>query len=139
MSARSSGDLSLNNIPSKSSGYKQHLSLFSKTPVRCGEMEFNSLLLTQNMQLVMRYLAQSSTNPEERKNFNTALLTRNVFDIDKIELIGEKSITSRIVKIQMLTLGLINKKSIPDITEELNDVDETLNEIELAEELSIED
>jgi len=130
LSARSSGDLSLNNIPSKSSSFKYHTTLFSKTPVRCGEMEFTSLLLTQNMPLVMRYLAQTSTNPEERKNFNTALLTRNVFDIDKINLTGNKSITSRIVKTQMLTLGLINKKSVPEIEEELESVNEQLNELE---------
>jgi hypothetical protein len=93
-------------------------------------MEFNSLLLTQNIDLVMRYLAQTSTNPEERKNFNTALLTRNVFDIDKIELVGSKSITSRIVKTELLTIGLINKESIPEIEEKILDVDEKLDNLE---------
>jgi len=135
LSARSSGDLSLNNIPSKSNSFKYHTSLFSKTPVRCGEMEFTSLLLTQNMPLVMRYLAQTSTNPEERKNFNTALLTRNVFDIDKINLTGNKSITSRIVKTQMLTLGLINKQTIPEIVEDIKNVDNELDELEVNAEL----
>jgi len=135
LSARSSGDLSLNNIPSKSNSYKYHTSLFSKTPVRCGEMEFNSLLLTQNMPLVMRYLAQTSTNPEERKNFNTALLTKNVFDIDKINLIGSKSITSRIVKTQMLTLGLVNKQSVPEIVDEIENVDKELDKLEVDSEI----
>jgi len=135
LSARSSGDLSLNNIPSKSNSYKYHTSLFSKTPVRCGEMEFNSLLLTQNMPLVMRYLAQTSNNPEERKNFNTALLTKNVFDIDKIDLIGSKSITSRIVKTQMLTLGLVNKQTIPEIIEDVENVDKELDKLEVESEL----
>jgi len=99
------------------------------------EMEFNSLLLTQNMPLVMRYLAQTSTNPEERKNFNTALLTKNVFDIDKINLVGSKSITSRIVKTQMLTLGLVNKQSVPEIVEEMENVDKELDELEVNSEL----
>jgi len=99
------------------------------------EMEFNSLLLTQNMPLVMRYLAQTSTNPEERKNFNTALLTKNVFDIDKIELIGSKSITSRIVKTQMLTLGLVNKQTIPEIIEDVENVDKELDDLEVNSEL----
>ena len=98
-------------------------------------MEFNSLLLTQNMPLVMRYLAQTSTNPEERKNFNTALLTKNVFDIDKINLVGSKSITSRIVKTQMLTLGLVNKQSVPEIVEEMENVDKELDELEVNSEL----
>jgi len=138
LSARSSGDLSLNNIPSKSNSFKYHTALFSRTPVRCGEMEFNSLLLTQNMPLVMRYLAQTSTNPEERKNFNTALLTKNVFDVDKIDLVGSKSIVSRIVKTQMLTLGLVNKQSIPEIEEEIENVDSELDELEVNAELDVE-
>ena len=99
------------------------------------EMEFNSLLLTQNMPLVMRYLAQTSNNPEERKNFNTALLTKNVFDIDKIDLIGSKSITSRIVKTQMLTLGLVNKQTIPEIIEDVENVDKELDKLEVESEL----
>jgi len=42
MSSRSSGDLSINNIPSKSSSFKYHTSLFSRTPIRCGRFHFAS-------------------------------------------------------------------------------------------------
>jgi DNA-directed RNA polymerase beta subunit len=108
VSARSSGDININNIPSKSSSYKYHTALFSKTPVRLGEMEFTSLLLTQNIEDVTRYLAQTSNNPEERQNFNEALLTEDVFNIEKIERIGSKSITSQILKTEFQAIGIEN-------------------------------
>lgn len=106
-SARSNSELNLNNLPSKSSSYKNHNVSFSKTPVRLGEMEINSLLLTKNIDLVSRYLSQQSTNPEERENFNKTLLTTdNVFNIEKIDRIGKKSITSKIIQTYFTTLGL---------------------------------
>lgn len=114
-SARSAGDLSINNIPSKSNSFKYHTSIFSKTPVRCGEMEFGSLLLTQKIDLVMRYMAQTSTNPEERTHFSKELLISNPFNIEKINMVGSKSITSQITRMQLLTIGLINK---PELEEE---------------------
>lgn len=126
MSARSTGDLSLNNTPSKSNSFRYHTTMFSKTPVRCGEMEFMSLLLTKNIKLILRLFAQTSTNPEERKNFNTALLTRNVFNIEKIELLGNPSITSQIFKIQMLALGLENKRSLEDVVDNIEDYEDNL-------------
>jgi len=39
MSARSSGELSLNNTPSKSMSYRDHVSLFRQTPVRAGRLQ----------------------------------------------------------------------------------------------------
>jgi hypothetical protein len=112
LSARSSGELSLNNTPSKSSSFKNHTALFSTTPIRVGEMEFTSFLLTKDMNTVLRYLAQNSNNPEERRNFIKALLTHNnIFDIEKIEKIKDnktKSITGQIVKTQLMALGIEN-------------------------------
>ena len=125
MSARSTGELSLNNIPSKSKSFKYHTSLYSSTPIRCGEQEFMSLLLTQDMPLVARFLAQTSTNPEERKNFNTQLLTKDIFNLEKVELVGKKSVTSEIIRMQMLAIGLVNKRSdekVDDIIEQVEDV-----------------
>lgn len=90
------------------------------------EMEFMSLLLTKNIKLILRLFAQTSTNPEERKNFNTALLTRNVFNIEKIELLGNPSITSQIFKIQMLALGLENKRSLEDVVDNIEDYEDNL-------------
>lgn len=135
-SARSSGELSINNTPSKSNNYKFHTALTSKTPVRVGEMEFSSLLLTENPELVNRYLAQTSNNPEERNNFNKHLLTDDPFNIDKIERIGSQSITSQIVKTQFKTIGLENRleaEEQPDVTlEEVEEIykDELLNDEE---------
>jgi DNA-directed RNA polymerase beta subunit len=109
-SARSNSELNLNNLPSKSSSYKNHNSLFSKTPVRLGEQEVVSLLLTKDMEIVSRYLAQQSSNPEEREHFNTDLLTTNdVFNIERIERINKKSVTSKIVKTYFTVIGLENE------------------------------
>ena len=107
-SARASGELSINNIPSKSSSFKDHNALFSKTPVRMGEMEFVSLELMKDMDIIIKYLKQTSSNPGERAHFNEELLTRNIFDIDRIGLVGSPSITSQIIKTYFLSIGLEN-------------------------------
>lgn len=128
-SARASGDLNINNIPSKSNSFKYHNSLFSKTPVKIGEMEFVALLLTKSMDIITKYLKQTSSNPDERKNFNSELLTRNVFDIDRIELIGTPSVTSQIIKTYLLSMGLenIDNRAFTEIQKLIIDTENEVN------------
>jgi len=70
------------------------------------EMELTSLLLTKEMPEVARYLAQTSNSPEERRNFNSAILTRDPFNIGRVESLNVPSITSKIVKTELTALGI---------------------------------
>lgn len=111
LSVRSSAEVSLNtNVPAKSSSFKYHTSLYSSTPIRCGEMERNSLLLTKDPELVNRYLSQLSSNPEERKKLITTLLTVNPFEQPVVKQTNFVPVTAKVVKAQLGVLGLkVNK------------------------------
>ena len=90
---------------SKSKSSKQHKSLYSATPVRFGEMEWEDLIHIKAVEQVITVLMLLSSSPGARK-LNQQLLTGNPFNID-IKL--DESSTSRSVEIAMAylkTLGL---------------------------------
>jgi len=82
-------------------------------------MEFTSFLLTQDIDNVLRYIAQMSSNPEERQNFIEQLLTcKDPYNISKIDLIGSRSITSKIVETQLKAIGIENVENTDNNEEE---------------------
>ena len=80
---------------SKSKASKQHKILFSSTPVRFGEMEWEDLIHIQAVEQVIQVLMLLSSSPGARK-LNQQLLTSDPFNVD-IKL-DDKS-TSRSVEI----------------------------------------
>jgi len=105
-SARSSSYVNLKNIPSKSTRFKLHQSLYTKTPVRIGEMELTNLFLTNDIKNVIRLMSQYSINQEDRQEVIKHLLTDDIFNLEKIPQTGESSRTKMIFDIYMKTIGM---------------------------------
>jgi hypothetical protein len=140
-SIRSSGDVTINNVPAKNNNFKHHTALFSRTPVRVGEMEFTSLLTTNNIEPVMRYLSQNSSNPEERKNMINQIITaKDPFNIEKIEPLNKsQSITSQIVKTELAAISLENVQSKEDCNDTFMSSDDLMEAEEIFESLGCND
>jgi DNA-directed RNA polymerase beta subunit len=113
-SARSTSFLNLRGLPTKSKSFKEYKDLYSKTPIRIGNMEISNLSLTNNMDSIMDLLNSYSNNETNRKELIGQLLTGNPFDID-VELSEEESGTSKILKSLFTCLGL----TIEDVEENL--------------------
>jgi len=112
-SARSTSFLNLRGLPTKSKSFKEYKDLYSKTPIRIGNMEISNLSLTNDMDSIMDLLNSYSNNEANRKELITQLLTGNPFDIN-VELSEEESSTSKILKSLFTCLGL----TIEDTEEE---------------------
>jgi DNA-directed RNA polymerase beta subunit len=104
-SARSTSFLNLRGLPTKSKSFKEYKDLYSKTPIRIGNMEISNLSLTNSMESIMDLLNSYSNNETNRKELITQLLTGNPFDTD-IELSNDESSTSKILKSLFACLGL---------------------------------
>jgi DNA-directed RNA polymerase beta subunit len=104
-SARSTSFLNLRGLPTKSKSFKEYKDLYSKTPIRVGNMEISNLSLTNSMGSIMDLLNSYSNNEANRKELITQLLTGNPFDTN-IELSEEESSTSKILKSLFACLGL---------------------------------
>ena len=93
---------------SKSKSSKQHKTLYSSTPVRFGEMEWEDLIHIQAVEQVIQVLMLLSSSPGARK-LNQQLLTGDPFNID-IKLDADS--TSRAVEIVLAYLKTIGLKLI---------------------------
>lgn len=93
-SARSTGGTNLHNTPSKNKLFKNKESLFSKTPIRLGEMEINNLLLLDNVEELQRFIKTYSSNDKMRKE-SIISLAENGF----IKRIGTENEKSNIIKV----------------------------------------
>jgi hypothetical protein len=74
MSIRSSSNLNVKNLPSKSTLKKEGKLLYSNTPIRLGEMEVTNLMLARKPELVEKLLKTYATNEEARENMIRQLL-----------------------------------------------------------------
>lgn len=104
-SARSTSFLNLRGLPTKSKSYKEYKDLYSKTPIRIGNMEITNMSLINDMDSIINLLDSYANNELNRKELITQLLTGNPFDID-IELSKEESNSSKILRSLLLCLGL---------------------------------
>lgn len=112
-SARSTSFMNLRGLPAKSKNFKEHKDLYSKTPVRIGNMEISNLSLTNEMGSIMDMLNSYSNNETNRRELIMQLLTGNPFDTN-IDLSDVESGTSKILRSLFTCLGL----SIDDVEEE---------------------
>lgn len=111
-SARSSGTTNLKKTPTKSKNYKHHEELFSKTPIRLGEMETNNLQLLDEMDTLNRFNKIYSSNDDMRKKSMDTLLTDPNIIPEKIEDEADKKSNIRLVINQLL--HTINLKIIDE-------------------------
>jgi DNA-directed RNA polymerase beta subunit len=105
-SARSSSYLNLKNIPSKSTRFKENQQLYPKTPIKVGEMELTNLFISNDIKEVVRFMSTYSTNEADRHNLINALITQNIFNIDKVEKSDEDNRTKQILEVYLKNIGL---------------------------------
>jgi DNA-directed RNA polymerase beta subunit len=105
-SARSSSYLNLKGVPSKSTRYKHSQQMFSKTPIRLGEMELFNLLAAGDMEEALRLVSQYSSNEKDREALIEALLTENAFDIADVPLTGTKSSVRSVLETYLKSMGM---------------------------------
>jgi DNA-directed RNA polymerase beta subunit len=103
-SARSTDLMNLKGLPAKSKSFKEHKQLYSKTPVRVGNMEIPNLSLANDMDSIMDLLNSYSNNEENRRELAIALLTGNPFDVN-VELSEVESSTSKILNSLLTSIG----------------------------------
>ena len=85
-SARSTSHVNLRGLPSKSLKYKRNQILYSKTPIRFGEMEIGNLFLSNEPELLMRLLSSYSFSQESRFELVNYLLTHEIFESQEIPI-----------------------------------------------------
>jgi len=74
------------------------------------EMEVTNLMLCNNVKEVVRLLKLYSTDETSRKNLISSLLTKNIFNLKKVEC-QEGSNESKILDVFLFNLGLKLKNS----------------------------
>lgn len=112
LSTRSSGFTSIQQLPTKSRSFKEYKELYSKTPVRIGNMEMCNLSLTNQMDQVIKLLNSYANNVTNRKELIEQSIQGNPFDIN-YELSNTESNTSKIIKalLKCLSLEIVNIKT----------------------------
>lgn len=76
-SVRSVSYINTKGAPSKSLTYKRHQSLYSQTPVRIGEMETTNLCMTDQPDIVQRYLSGVASDELNRRTVAETLLIKD--------------------------------------------------------------
>jgi len=117
-SARGTSFDNLSSLPAKSKAYKENKELFSKTPIRLGNMEISNLGLTNHMDSVINLLNTYSNDMTNREELITELLTGSPFDT-KVELSVNQSNTSKILEALFYCLGLELEKSDEAVFDEI--------------------
>ena len=106
-SARSTSIVNIRNLPSKSLNYKKNQILYSKTPIRLGEMEVSNLLLCTYPEEIVKLLSMYSFSESNRYYLIEQLLTRNIFNIEEIEVKNlYDNYNRRILDVYLKSLGL---------------------------------
>jgi DNA-directed RNA polymerase beta subunit len=111
-SARSSSYMSQKNLPAKSTKFKEHQQLYPKTPIKIGEMENANIMIGNNMEIVNDFRSMYSTNEDYRHASFVDQLTKNVFNLEKIEHPGTSSMIKDIIDVYLsvISLKLVNKE-----------------------------
>jgi DNA-directed RNA polymerase beta subunit len=105
-SARSSSNLNLKGVPSKSTRFKQNQQLHSKTPIRFGEMETFNLMVSKDLSEVLRLTSQYSSNENDREKLIEALATRDIMDLESVELTGTPSNVRQVHSVLWQSMGI---------------------------------
>jgi len=88
-SVRSLGSTNQVGIPNKPGKQGNLMSPYSKSAIRNGEMESDNLFTRVNHEMVHRYIATHSTNPEMRERLNVMLLTEDPLELHDIPIRSE--------------------------------------------------
>ena len=108
-SARSLDQLSIKNLPVKSSLHKEYKAHYSSTPIKLGEMEIIGMDLANSadkggMLKVKRFTDAYANNEEDRMRMLEAMLTDNPYSFD-FESSGTRSENSKVIRAFLLCAG----------------------------------
>lgn len=112
LSARSSDNINMSGLPTRTGDKKSSKAKVSNTPIRIGEMETTNLGMVGSLGPVTDLLMSYANSPKARLNLILSQLTSNPFDI-KIKKIESKDSNNRkILKSYLNALGIkfINEK-----------------------------
>jgi len=105
-STRSTGYSNSKDLPSKSIANKHHRSIYQKTPVRVGEMEYSNLLMTQRPDLLAYMSMLYSTSVIGRRDTGQ-LYENNVLDLENIEMSDNaKNRAAEIATVYLKSIGI---------------------------------
>jgi len=104
-SARSTGMLNLKNIPTKTKTSKQDL--YSKTPIRLGEMENLNLLALNKPETLKKFMNIYSLNTENRiETIKQILKEPNIFHIENINHLKSGNNIKQIIEEMFESIGI---------------------------------
>ena len=109
-SFRSTSFINMKNVPSKSLVFKKHISLYSKTPIRIGEMELVNLLLTKKSDIQAKFNSFYANNEANRRSMTKSLLTEDPLDIEKFEPKSTENSSKVLLDVLFKTLALKLKR-----------------------------
>lgn len=112
---RSASTLNVKNLPAKSTLKKEKKLLFSKNPLRLGEMEVTNLMIAKSPETVEKLLKTYSTNEDLREKTINQLLNpgklpnghlRNALNMDlDVDLDSNRAISREILEKYLNVLG----------------------------------
>lgn len=117
-STRSTGYSNSKDLPSKSIANKHHRSIYQKTPVRVGEMEYSNLLMTQRPELLAYMSMLYSTSVMGRRDTGQ-LYENNVLELEDIKMSDHaKNRAAEIATVYLKSIGIGLEFEIEDGEEE---------------------
>lgn len=112
LSARSSDNVNMSGLPTRTGDKKNSKSKISNTPIRIGEMETTNLGMVGSLGPVTDLLMSYANSPKARLNLILSQLTSNPFDIKIKKIESKDSNNKKILKSYLNALGIkfINEK-----------------------------
>ena len=112
LSARSSDNLNMSGLPTRTGDKKNSKAKISNTPIRIGEMETTNLGMVGSLGPVTDLLMSYANSPTARMNLILSLLTSNPFEIEIKNTKSKDSNNKKILKSYLNALGIkfINDK-----------------------------
>lgn len=93
------------DTPCKSMGSKNNVELYSKTPIRFGEMEINNMALNKNMTEMRRMVMMYASSTKARRDTGV-LYTGNILDMKKIDITGARNKNADILAVYLKSIGV---------------------------------
>ena len=112
LSARSSDNVNMSGLPTRTGDKKSSKAKVSNTPIRIGEMETTNLGMVGSLGPVTDLLMSYANSPKARLNLILSQLTSNPFDIKIKKIESKDSNNKKILKSYLNALGIkfINEK-----------------------------
>lgn len=112
LSARSSDNINMSGLPTRTGDKKSSKAKVSNTPIRIGEMETTNLGMVGSLGPVTDLLMSYANSPKARLNLILSQLTSNPFDIKIKKIESKDSNNKKILKSYLNALGIkfINEK-----------------------------